>query len=229
MISHFVRKKIFSLQLILSIHLLSGCASYKYPACCYYVPPEASATKEEIILYETYQEEALNHWFYRFVPRHRNQIRWYDLGHWLAWALLGNDDAGVFSEAHLPLFNPNSPIGIPKALAWMLRNPLHNFCYYVIGSGGCQNDEWTILKINRKQILFMKYNSKAHTVFGGRYTSFYLGFHGGKPLISLRLAYGPKWKSDFYIGWRDKGNFGIKFLPLTKISLAVWENLKYED
>ena len=71
----------------------------------------------------------------------------------------------------------------------------------------------------------MQYKEKADTVFGGRYTSFYLGLHNGKPLISLRIAYGPKWKSDFYIGWRDKGNFGIKFLPLTKISLAVWEIL----
>lgn len=213
--------------MLLSLDLFSGCASYRYPTENYEKPPPSSISQEEFILYETYQQEASSHWLYRVIPRHRSQMHWYDLGHWCTWALFGNDDAGIFSEAQYPLFKPNQSIGFCKALFWMFRNPLHNFCFYVVGSAACPNDELTILKINGKQFECCRYDPEAHTVFGGRYTSFYFGFHNGKPLISLRIAYGSKWKSDFYIGWRERGNFGIKFLPLTKNSLAVWEN--HED
>ncbi len=226
---YFARKKIFHLLLLLGPIAFSSCASYKYPTQCYYVQAQISLSEEESVLYHDYQDKALCHWLYNFVPRHRTQIRSYDLGHWLAWAFWGNDDQGVFSEAHLPLFNPCQDIGVKKALAWMLRNPLHNFCYYVIGSAHVQNDEFTVLKINWKEVTCFQYCPVAHTVFAGRYTSFYFGFHNWKPLVSLRISYGLKWKSDFYIGWRDRGNFGLKFLPLTKNSLAVWENLNYGD
>lgn len=229
MIKQFVRKNIFYLVLLLASQIFSGCVQYKIPTSSYAIAPTLEVSSQEALIYQEYQKDAASHWLYDFIPRHRSQIRWYDVGHWLAWALFGNDDHGIFSEAHLPLFKPTQPIGVNKAMGWLLRNPFHNFTYYVIGSAGCQNDEFTILKINRKQVVFMKYDPIAHTVFGGRYSSFYLGFHNGKPLISFRLAYGSKWKSDFYIGWRDRGNFGFKFLPLTKNSLAVWENLNYSD
>ena len=229
MIYYSARKKFFYPQFLLCILLFSGCISYKYSVESYHETPLKPLDLEEQKLYDDYQQSAATHWLYHIIPRHRNQIQWYDLGHWLTWALLGNDDVGIFAEAHLPLFEPKLSVGIVKALSWMVRNPFHNFCYYVIGSADYQNDELTVLKINRKQFIFLKYNPIANTVFGGRYSSFYLGFHRGKPLLSLRIAYGLKWKSDFYIGWRDKGNFGIKILPLTKNSLAIWENLQYED
>lgn len=202
---------------------------YRHPTAHYDKTPDIPLSQEELSIFQVNQQKASSHWLYRIIPRHRSQIFRYDLSHWLFWALFGNDDHGIFGEAHLPLFKPEQPVCFQKALNWNFRNPLHNFCYYVIGSAGCQNDEFTILKINRKKIVFFKYDAIAHTVFGGRFTSFYFGFHNGKPLLSLRLAYGQQWKSDFYIGWRDRGNFGIKFLPLTKVSLAVWEHLNYED
>lgn len=215
--------------LLLLIQFLSSCAAYKIPTENFYTPPRSFLSQEENNLYETYQFEASSHWLYRIIPRHRSQIKWYDLGHWLSWALFGNDDDGLFSEAQVPLFRPQQKIEFTKALAWTLRNPFHNFCFYVIGSADRQNDEFTLLKINRRQFRLFEYSPEARTVFGGRYTSFFLGLHGGKPFISLRLAYGSQWKSDFYIGWRDRGNFGIKILPLTKVSLVVWDNLNYED
>lgn len=224
-IHYFARKTFFYLLLL----VLSGCASYKIPTENFYVPPRNQLTPEESMVYDIYQEQAAHHWLYRAIPRHRSQIRWYDLPRWVTWALFGNDDDGLFSEWHVPLFQPEQPVGFGKALAWVLRNPFHNFCFYVIGNVGYPNDELTLLKINRRKFCFFHYEPVAKTVFGGRYTSFYLGLHGFKPLISLRLAYGLRWKSDFYIGWREKGNFGIKFLPLTKVSLAEWDNLKYED
>lgn len=186
-------------------------------------------SEKELDLYQEYQQVACKHWLYRIIPRHRSQLYWYDFGHWMTWALFGNDDAGIFSEGHVPLYLPDKPVSFYKCLAWMLRNPLHNFCYYVIGTHGLPCDEFTLLKIHRKKIEWLTYKPVAKTVFAGRYTSFYLGFHGGKPLISLRLSYGHKWKSDFYIGWRETGSFGIKCLPLTKVSYVVWNNLGYED
>jgi hypothetical protein len=229
LITYFARTRFFYLQLYVWLDLFCGCAPYKYPTSCYYIKPETHICKKEYFLYENYQEKAAQHWLYRIVPRHRSQILWYDFGHWFTWALIGNDDHGIFSEAQLPLFKPECPVGLYKALAWMVRNPFHNFCHYVVGSADKKNDEWVFLKINRNRWCCFQYNPIAHTVFAGRYTSFFFGLHGGKPFISLRLAYGPKWKSDFYIGWREKGNFGIKVLPLTKNSLVVWKNLHYDD
>lgn len=64
----------------------------------YYVKPYQTTTEEELGLYNHYQQTALSHWLYRFIPRHRSQIYWYDFGHWISWALFGNDDHGIFSE-----------------------------------------------------------------------------------------------------------------------------------
>ncbi|MBS4170065.1 hypothetical protein [Neochlamydia sp. AcF95] len=229
MSNYFARSYFFYLPLCVMIGLFYSCAAYKYPTERYYVEPPGLLKQEEKILYDTYHSQASSHWLYYLIPRHRSQIYWFDLGHWCTWALFGNDDHGLFAEAQLPLFKPCRPTSFFKAFAWMVRNPLHNFCHYVIGNAGCVNDEFTLLKINKNHFSCLHYEPIARTVFAGRYTSFYLGLHGGKPLISLRLSYGSKWKSDFYIGWRERGNFGIKFLPLTKNSLVVWENLPYED
>jgi hypothetical protein len=191
---------------------LSGCVPYKIPTTAYY--------KESYNPYANHQKmEALNHWLYEVVPRHRSQIYWYDAGHWLTWALFGNDENGIFGEdqrkdgCYLPMLE----IGLKKALRWSLRNPLHNFCFYVIGSAHRTNSEFTILSVNPSEIKSFDYQPCGRTVFSSRNGGFYLGLHGGKPFVSLRIFYTSRHGGEFYLGWRERGNFGIKFSPWVTI------------
>ena len=91
---------------MLLVQFLSSCATYKIPTENFYVPDRSTLDEKERNLYEEYQLQAANHWLYRIVPRHRSQIKCYDWGHSLTWALFGNDDEGLFAEAQSPLFRP---------------------------------------------------------------------------------------------------------------------------
>lgn len=157
----------------------------------------------------------MHHLLYSCIPRHRSQIKWYDVGHWTTWALCGNDDDGIFGEK-VP-FRKEEPNDGKKALRWWFRNPLHNFCFYVIGSAHRKNSEFTLFALSKNRFQFLWYTPEAKTTFFDKGTSLYLGFHGWKPFFSLRVAYTPSYCSDFYLGWRSRGNFGVKCLPLTKL------------
>lgn len=196
----------------------SGCAPYKMsvaetaecysenfneetPACC----------RQEIC-----RQQAHEHWLYSMVPRHRHQIRWYSIGHWMTWAVLGNDDDGIFGEEPTSNYQTHRPPGVVRAAAWNIRNPLHNFFFYVIGSAHRRNSELTLLGLAKGNSSAMTYKREADTVFlkeSGN--SLYLGLHGGKPFLSWQLYYGRQCNA--YIGWREKGNFGMKFNPCKKV------------
>lgn len=185
--------------LLFLLLFFSGCAPYKVPTPS--IPTKAKSAVTS----------ARKHPLYQIIPRHRAQIRWYDLPHWLTWALFGNDDDGIFGEepsAHyLPCKKPNSG----KALRWFLRNPLHNFTFYVIGSADKKNSELELLRLSCHECSSGTYRPLAKTNFPSKCCScFYLAFHGGKPFLSMRLIHSKTRKSDFYIGWRNRGNFGIK-------------------
>lgn len=187
----------------LCLILLSGCAGYKVCTQAFLDEPPT----EDKVLYEN-KKAALSHWLYRAIPRHRCQIKWYDIGHWTTWMLFGNDDDGIFGEeAHYRL---DQKVTSCKALRWCLRNPLHNFCFYTIGSAHCRNSEITLLKIADYQVRYFRYSPYGTTNFAGKNTSFFLGLHGWKPFVSLRLVYSKTRSGNFYIGWRTSGNFGIK-------------------
>ncbi len=53
------------------------------------------------------REQAREHWLYDIIPRHRSQIYWYDVPHWITWALFGNDDDGIFGEEPTSHFHCN--------------------------------------------------------------------------------------------------------------------------
>lgn len=196
-----MRSILFSLTLI----FLSSCMAYKVPtkAFCKRFPDD--------VVKQNNQEKALSHPLYHTIPRHRCQIRWDDLPHWLAWALFGNDDDGLFGEeASYKLEKPNT---LCKAAVWWARNPLHNICFYVLGSADKVNSGFTILSLTSRGYCAFRYTPEATTVFPSKGTGFYFALHGGKPFLSLRLDWGHGKKSDFYLGWRCRGNFGAKFQP----------------
>lgn len=173
-------KSLFAKSLILALFFLTNCAPYRVPTQCLML-----------------DEKGLDHPLYSIVPRHRCQIRALDLGHWMTWTLLGNDDDGIFGEGLKASYYSNIPPCAFKALRWTARNPLHNFCYYVIGSAHRHN----------RKIALIDLRSKINE------SKFFIGFHGGKPFISFCFDYSSSRKGEFYIGWRERGNFGIKFLP----------------
>lgn len=156
----------------------------------------------------TCEDHADLHPLYLFIPQHRNQIAWYDIGRWTLWALLGNDDDGIFGER--AGFHPDAPLSLSKAIQWTLRNPLHNFCFYIIGSADTVNSAWKLLQITRDGIKTLDYQAEADAVFVGEHSSFLLALHGGKPFFSLCLEWSPHHQSKFYLGWRCRGNFGAK-------------------
>jgi hypothetical protein len=151
---------------------------------------------------------ATPHPLYQIIPRHRSQIACHDVGRWALWVLFGNDDDGVFGER--ASFRPELDASLTKALLWMLRNPLHNFCFYVIGSADCVNSAWKLLEITPEGTKTLDYQAEADTVFAGKRSSLLLALHGGKPFVSCCVAWSSTHQSKFYLGWRCRGNFGLK-------------------
>lgn len=164
----------------------------------------------------TQEEELLiHHWLYQIVPPHRSLIHWYDLPHWITWALVGNDDDGLFGEGPLACYCTDESPG-KRAVKWALRNPLHNLTFYAIGSAGSKNSEFTILSTGKKCFKLMHYKNEAETVFASEGTSLYFGLHGWKPFFSFRFRYSDSHTFDTYLGWRERGNFGGKLRPWCK-------------
>jgi hypothetical protein len=202
------------LFLVVFLTCFQSCAAYKIDTRLYLdeyphpISSEAACRKKN-------QIASIEHPLYNVIPRHRDQIRWYDLGHWFTWMLLGNDDDGIFGEGSHAHYKIDLPPTNWKALAWGSRNPLHNFCFYVIGSAYRENSEFTLAKLSKKECVFFKYIPASGTLFPDKDTSFFLGFHGWKPFISARVVYNAKYEGILYAGWRERGNFGLKFLPFT--------------
>jgi hypothetical protein len=192
-----------------------GCTSYKIDTQSFLnttTSPDANKDPTPEIM--EIKEKALSHWIYDFIPRHRSQIEWYDVGHWTTWALFGNDDDGLFGEESTAHYRIYQQIEVSKAISWGFRNPFHNFCYYVIGSADQINSEFTLLRLTDSDVSFFTFKEIADTVFPSKSSSLFITFHGGKPFLAMRIVYFKECRGDFYFGWRCRGNFGIKFQPL---------------
>lgn len=199
---------------------LTGCASYRIDTPTFVEQSiscrTACHTEEQRQQLEQRERLAAEHWIYQVVPRHRCQIKPYDIGHWFTWALLGNDDDGMFGEAPTAHYKTEESVTPRLAGRWALRNPLHNFCFYVIGQADRRQSEISLLRICRHHTHALTYKPEADTVFPCRKSCLYAGFHGFKPFISCRLCYSSCRQMDFYLGWREKGNFGAKLRPFTE-------------
>lgn len=144
---------------------------------------------------------------YSHAPRYYKEIEPSDFKSKCSWALFGNEDDGIYGED--ADFLPNDPNDDTKARKWWVRNPLHNFCFYVIGSADKVNDEITLFRASQNGLSAFTYKPVGDTVFADKASSLFLGLHGKKPFFSLRI--GSRRRSfDFYLGWRERGNFGFK-------------------
>ena len=173
--------------------LTTSCASYKRPTISY-LPEKKDPSY-------TAQKTALEHPVYNYIPRKREQIKWFDIGHRFNSGLLGNDDDGVFGER--AGFSTN--ITMKTFWAWQRRNPLHNFTFYVIGSAQWKkHHHFAVIKADHVETkLFTVKHTK---VTGESQRAFLFTFNDYKPFTLFRL-----FGMEGYLGWRATGNFGAAF------------------
>jgi len=87
-------------------------------------------------------------------------------------------------------FRPGS-YGILRELLWLLRNPLHNFTFFIIGIS------------DKPFVIRGLFPSNVFNPNGGWKYHFVIYKKLKLPFISYCN------KVQFYIGWRERGNFGI--------------------
>ncbi len=111
----------------------------------------------------------------------------------IIWALFGNDDDGIYGDLN---FNPSQQKTWWIAIKWWLRNPFHNFTFYVIGLADIPESDYT----RRGRYPFTNFNP----YMGWNFTAITYKWLW-LPFISYEGEFGK-----FYIGWRDRGAFGFK-------------------
>lgn len=105
------------------------------------------------------------------------------------WAFFGNEDDGYYGlHTH---WNLASSTSLWTAVRWWLRNPAHNFCFYVIGFAD------RVREVT---------DDRFHPDEGGWLLSWSRPLNGWfwRPYVSY-LGH-----IRFYAGWRPTGAFGIK-------------------
>ena len=187
--------KLVNRILVTSLLCATSCATYR--------PMESDKKESDIV------QEAAKHHLYDIVPRYSEQIKTFDVGHWIAWSLLGNEDDGIFGEDRRRPYSTN--ITTKTFLSWSARNPLHNFTFYTIGSADWDKHyNFDLVKINDENTsLFTQGKDNVPKGFA-------LSVNDYKPFVSLQFPWSEKRRFSFYFGWRPEGCFGIKFRPFSK-------------
>jgi len=125
------------------------------------------------------------------------------------WALVGNDEDGLFGERGGYVRAPTHQ----GACFWALRNPLHNVTFHVIGTAGETNHSaFTLLSLGTKRISGCHTNTLQYVKGAG----LNIQLHDVRPFISFHL---PVWKNrefTMHTGWCERGNFGLSLRPWQK-------------
>ena len=199
---YLMNARVVVISAVSGVLLSTGCAAYRVPSS-HFTSHDAP--------HRNIQEIAENHSLYSIVPRHRAQLAWYDLPRWTTWALIGNDDDGIFGEGGTKPYSTN--ITWQTFFSWSARNPLHNLDFYVLGSAGWKSHfSRNIARLDATGIHFGGHSTR---VFGEGRRAAILAFHDYKPFFSWNIGYGSR-QFEGYIGWRPNGAFGIKFRPAQK-------------
>jgi len=197
-------KKLFCL--LAGAVLIAGCAAYKTPTLSYLPKSQDDNTYE-------LKKKALESKLYTCIPRHREQIKFYDLPHWMGWTLLGNEDDGIFGEDSNSPYSTN--INFATFAKWQLRNPGHNLTSYIIGSAGRKkHSNFSVFDINDKNS--RAFYNRADGAFSGERYGFKLQFNDFKPFFSAHFPSSKNKEFQLYLGWRPEGRFGIKLRPAAK-------------
>jgi hypothetical protein len=107
----------------------------------------------------------------------------------IIWALFGNDEDGIYGDLN---WNPTQSKSAWIAIKWWFRNPLHNLFFHV-------------LNVPKPFTSYGDYPTDVFSPVGGWNRVWRIGWNGKEyKFISYIGAI------KFYIGWRERGNFGIK-------------------
>jgi hypothetical protein len=199
----------------------------------------------------TSSKPSLNdHWLYRIIPRHQENLTLKRPWEYITWTLFGNDNDGIFGEGPKSgtkwiqrwngkiekyevkeykgtiektrkvvkddTFDPGD-ISFKRFVMWQLRNPLHNFTFYVIDFAAKKNLAlFKLALISTKEISFFQRLKKTTPFPMGINSGIYFGLHM-LPFVSFRLNLF-KWRwLEGYTGWRPNGAFGFFALRLKKL------------
>ena len=175
---------------------LTGCATYRHPTTDFV---DRSKDEKGVAV----QEKASKHWLYNVIPRDDSQLKPYD-ARFLTYALAGNKDDGIFGERYPYSTN----INFGTFCAWNLRNPLHNFNSYIIGSADRkEHTSFSLFELGNKNFEFM--HSTKNAIFYGEKCGLAIKMHDSRPFVSLHAPiFFTKKEFQFYFGWRPDGRFG---------------------
>jgi hypothetical protein len=199
--------------LILASTLSLGCASYKVDTPDYIRPNAINYLTD--YHYDSIRNNAKEHYLYKIVPLSSDQIKPYDIGHWLTWTFLGNEKNGIFGEDCGKPYSEN--INTLTFVRWNLRNPMANFGSYVVGRRTKERKGFAILRINDK-FLFMKKDENP-CIFSSAKASFNLAFNHYKPYLSFKFPVYKNRRFDCSIGWKPDNTLSFKFRPFTDSGL----------
>lgn len=127
----------------------------------------------------------------KFAPRREMQLPW--LLRWFnfTWALIGNDDDGLFGDDR---WRAGREKTLWLAIVWWFRNPFHNLFFYVVG----------IADRPRAFYSSREWGSPGWTFHAINCTEPWLRWVW-LPFISYRSP-----RVSAYVGWRPYGAFGFK-------------------
>lgn len=192
---------LWSMVFIPAVTWLTGCMTHPQPQ-----RPFSSEDR-----YAPVRAKAADHSLYRVVPASIKLIRWYDAPGWMTWNLAGNDDDGIFGERQAIPYSTN--ISTVTFMRWTTRNPLHNCFFYTMGSAGWTNHHgFAVADIASGERPRFFTLDKGRIAGAGRF-GVRFAFHDYKPFFSLNLPYTPSRRFEMYLGWRERGNFGMKLKP----------------
>ncbi|HSH98886.1 MAG: hypothetical protein ACAH07_06055 [Methylophilaceae bacterium] len=132
----------------------------------------------------------------------------------IIWALFGNDDDGIYGDSN---WNKTGSKSWWTAIKWWFRNPFHNFCFYVIGFADVPASEY-VRKGRYPYSVFSPYGGWNFTVI--HYKWLWLPF----------ISFEDRTLGQFYIGWRERANFGIKLnrwlLVFFVMTVSYWRFIR---
>ena len=181
--------------------LTSGCVTHREQ---WKRPVESYIDRSQPSERVAWQEKAAAHPLYDWVPRHQTQIPPWAIGTCGTWALLGNDEDGIFGER---LREPREPT-YTEFLKWSRpgANFGHNFNWHVIGNASAQpKTHFDILYLDSREGISCLSLAPGKVLGKGRW-SFNLTLNTGRPYVGARLGF-----LEMGGGWKESGGFGFCF------------------
>lgn len=176
-------------------------------------------------LYRYDKEEYQKSWLRHLVPWCFSDIKWYKPWQLITWALLGNDHDsplgtspksgevwikkyGMGKKCQPKCVWHHGEISFKRLLLWNLRNPLHNLFFFVLGISYLKDiPQFHVVTLGQTS-RFMKEEGRSVWPQGEYGASFVLRYYV-LPFFSVRTPLGFGKKFEFYIGWRERGAFGM--------------------